>query len=79
MQPICFKRHRFPPSVIMNAAWLYARFTLSFRDVEEMLAERGVDVSNATIRRWFLKFGRLGMRCAALIASTTAIASVLSS
>ncbi len=59
MQPISFKRHRFPPSVIMNAAWLCARFTLSFRDVEEMLAERGVDVSNETVRRWFLKFGRL--------------------
>lgn len=38
---------------------LYARFTLSFRDVEGMLAERGVDTSNETVRRWFLKFGRL--------------------
>jgi len=47
--------------------------------VEEMLSERGVDASNETIRRWFLKFGRLGMRCAGLIAGTTAIASVLSS
>jgi putative transposase len=43
----------------MNAAWLCARFKLSFRDVEEMLAERSVDVSNETVRRWFLKFGRL--------------------
>ena len=59
MQPISFKRHRFPPPVIMHAVWLYARFTLSFRDVEEMLAERGVDASNETVRRWFLKFGRL--------------------
>jgi transposase-like protein len=59
MQPISFKRHRFPPSVILHAVWLYARFTLSFRDVEEMLAERGVDASNETVRRWFLKFGRL--------------------
>ena len=59
MQPISFKRHRFPASVIVHAVWLYARFTLSFRDVEEMLAERGVDVSNETVRRWFLKFGRL--------------------
>ena len=59
MQPISFKRHRFPPSVIVHAVWLYARFTLSFRDVEEMLAERGVDASNETVRRWFLKFGRL--------------------
>ena len=59
MKPISFKRHRFPPSVIVHAVWLYARFTLSFRDVEEMLAERGIDVSNETVRRWFLKFGRL--------------------
>jgi putative transposase len=59
MQPISFKRHRFPPSVIVHAVWLYARFTLSFRDVEEMLAERGIDASNETVRRWFLKFGRL--------------------
>ena len=42
-----------------DAVWLYARFTLSFRDVEEMLAERGIDVSNETVRRWFLKFGRV--------------------
>ncbi len=59
MKPISFKRHRFPPSVILHAAWLYARFTLSFRDVEELLAERGIDASNETVRRWFLKFGRL--------------------
>ncbi len=59
MTPISFKRHRFPPVIIQHAVWLYARFTLSFRDVEEMLAERGIDVSNETVRRWFLKFGRL--------------------
>ena len=40
-----------------HAIWLYARFTLSFRDVEELLAERGVDASYETVRRWFLKFG----------------------
>lgn len=57
MIPISFKRHRFPPVVIQHAVWLYARFTLSFRDVEDMLAERGIDVSNETVRRWFLKFG----------------------
>ena len=44
-----------PPSMIMNVAWLCARFTLSFRNVEEMLAERGVDVSNEAVRRWFLE------------------------
>jgi transposase-like protein len=59
MTPISFKRHRFPPIVIQHAVWLYARFTLSFRDVEDLLAERGIDISNETVRRWFLKFGRL--------------------
>jgi len=57
MKPISFKRHRFPPAIIRHAVWLYARFTLSFRDVEELLAERGVDASYETVRRWFLKFG----------------------
>lgn len=57
MRQLSFKRHRFPPDVIRNSIWLYARFTLSFRDVEEMLAERGLDVSYETVRRWFLKFG----------------------
>ncbi len=59
MAPISFKRHRFPPEIIQHAVWLYGRFTLSFRDVEDLLAERGIDVSNETVRRWFLKFGRL--------------------
>ena len=58
MQPISFKRHRFPPDVIRQAVWLYFRFTLSFRDVEEVLAQRGIDVSNETVRCWSLKFGR---------------------
>jgi putative transposase len=57
MKPLSFKRHRFPPEIIRYAIWLYARFTLSFRDVEELLAERGVDASYETVRRWFLKFG----------------------
>src|SRR5713101_7381907 len=57
MRPISFKRHRFPPEMIRHAIWLYARFTLSFRDVEELLAERGIDASYETVRRWFLKFG----------------------
>jgi len=43
MQPVSFKRHRFPPDVIRLAVWLYFRFTLSLRDVEEMLAQRGVE------------------------------------
>ena len=57
MRPISFKRHRFSPEIIRHAIRLYARFTLSFRDVEELLAERGIDASYETIRRWFLKFG----------------------
>ncbi len=57
MQNISFKRHRFPPEVIRHAVWLYARFTLSYRDVEDLLAERGLDISYETVRRWFLKFG----------------------
>ncbi len=59
MTPISLKRHRFPSEIIQHAVWLYARFTLSFRDVEDLLAERGIDVSNETARRWFPKFGRL--------------------
>ena len=57
MQPISYARHRFPPDVIRHAVWLYLRFTLSYRDVEDLLAERGLEVSNETIRRWVLKFG----------------------
>jgi transposase-like protein len=57
MNPLSFKRHRFPPTIIRRSIWLYARFTLSLRDVEELLAERGLDVSYETVRRWFLKFG----------------------
>jgi len=57
MRQLSFKRHRFPPEIICRSIWLYARFTLSFRDVEEMLAERGLDISYETVRRWFLKFG----------------------
>jgi len=57
MQPISFKRHRFPPDIIRQAVWLYFRFTLSLRDVEDLLAERGVDVTYETIRCWSDKFG----------------------
>lgn len=51
-----YSRHRFPPEVISHAVWLYHRFTLSFRDVEEMLAIRGIQTSYESIRRWCLKF-----------------------
>jgi len=57
MHNISFARHRFPPDIIRHAVWLYARFTLSYRDVEDLLAERGLDISYETVRRWFLKFG----------------------
>src|SRR5271155_62371 len=56
MRPISYARHQFPPTVIRHAVWLYYRFTLSYRDVEELLAERGVDVSYESVRRWALKF-----------------------
>ena len=49
MTPISYARHRFPPDVIRHAVWLYLRFTLSYRDVEELLAERGLDVSYETV------------------------------
>jgi putative transposase len=56
---ISFARHQFPPAIIQHAVWLYVRFTLSYRDVEDLLAERGLDVSYETVRRWVLKFGPL--------------------
>jgi len=54
----CDKRHRFPPAIIGHAVWLYFRFALSDRDVEELLAERGVIVTDETIRQWCRKFGQ---------------------
>ena len=51
MQKISYRRHRFPPYIIQNAVWLYARFTLSYRDIEDLLAERGLDISYETVRR----------------------------
>jgi putative transposase len=59
MTTISFARHQFLPDIIRHAVWLYLRFTLSFRDVEDLLAERGLDVSYETVRRWVLKFGPL--------------------
>ena len=52
-----YSGYRFPSDIIQRAIWLYLRFTLSYRDVEERLAERGVEVSYETIRRWVLSFG----------------------
>lgn len=47
-----YKRHRFPPDFISYAVWLYHRFNLSHRDIEDLLAERGVTVSHGSIRLW---------------------------
>ena len=49
--------YRFPPEIISYAVWLYPRFALSFRDVEELLAKRGIFVTHETIRQWCRKFG----------------------
>jgi len=51
MKKSIYSRHRFHPDIIKRAVWLYYRFNLSFRDVEEMMAERGVDVSYETLRQ----------------------------
>jgi len=53
-----YHRHRFPAEIISHCVWLYFRFALSFRDVEELLAMRGVSLSYETVREWCLKFGR---------------------
>ncbi len=52
-----YKGYRFPSEIISHAVWLYYRFSLSFRDVEDLLAERGIVVSYETIRQWCEKFG----------------------
>src|SRR5205823_3797138 len=57
MDQLSYRRHRFPAPINQHAIWLYLRFTLSYRDVEELLAERGLEVSYETVQRWLLKFG----------------------
>jgi putative transposase len=57
MKKISYAGYRFPPEIIHQAIWLYLRFTLSLRDVEDLLAERGVAVSYETVRRWVNHFG----------------------
>ena len=52
-----YKGHRFPAEIISYCVWLYFRFSLSYRDVEELLAERGVILTNETVRQWCLKLG----------------------
>jgi putative transposase len=57
-----YKRHRFPPDIISYAVWLYYRFNLSHRDIEDLLAQRGVIVSREAIRLWCIKFGAIYTR-----------------
>ncbi len=54
---LSYRGYRFPPQIISHAVWLYHRFTLSFRDIEDLLAERGVMVTYESIRQWCMKFG----------------------
>ena len=57
-----YKRHRFPPDFISYAVWLYYRFNLSHRDIEDLLAERGIIVTRESIRLWCIKFGTIYTR-----------------
>jgi putative transposase len=62
MITISYSGYRFPPEIVQHAIWLYIRFTLSFRDVEDLLAERGIMVSYETVRRWVNHFGAGGRK-----------------
>jgi transposase-like protein len=62
MKKDAYRGYRFPPEIIQLTVWMYARFTLSLRDVEELLSERGLDISYETVRRWFLNFGQVYAR-----------------
>ena len=62
MRTVSYSQHRFPPDIIQHAIWLYRRFTLSYRDVEDLLAKRGLEITNETIRRWVMKFGSVVAR-----------------
>ena len=71
-----YKRHRFPPEIIQHAVWLYHRFNLSSRDIEDLMAERGIAIRYESIRLWCIKFGpeyakRLRRRRAAEILSSS--------
>ena len=58
VSPSLYSRHRFPPEIISHCVWLYFRFSLSYRDVEEMMAMRGLLLTYETVRYWCLKFGQ---------------------
>ena len=57
-----YKRHRFPPDIISYAVWLYYSFNLSHRDIEDLLAERGISVTRESIRHWCINFGAIYTR-----------------
>ena len=57
-----YMRHRFPPDIISYAVWLYYRFNLRHRDIEDLLAQRGITVSRESIRLWCIKFGAIYTR-----------------
>ena len=57
MNPVSYRNRHFPASIIQRAVWLYVRFNLSLRDVEELMAERGIEISDENIRRWVRKSG----------------------
>jgi putative transposase len=59
MQKVSYSGYRFPPEIIQQAIWLYFRFTLSLRDVEDLLAERGIIASYESVRHWVNHFGPL--------------------
>ncbi len=59
---IVYHDYRFPPDIISHAVWFYHRFCLSFRDIEDLLAERGMVVSYETIRSWCKKIGSVNVR-----------------
>ena len=62
MKLISYPRLHYPPSIVQRAVWHYLRFSLSLRDVEDLLAERGLDVSYKTVRRWVARLGTVYAR-----------------
>ncbi len=58
VSPSLYRRHRFPSEIISHCVWLYFRFSISYRDVEEMMLMRGVILTHETVRSWCLKFGQ---------------------
>ena len=72
-----YKGHRYPPEIIAHCVWLYHRFPLSFREVEELMLQRGVVVSYETIRQWCAKFGQASPTSCAGGAPAPAISGTL--